>query len=360
MKIVFLLPSAGTTPGGGLKVAYEYASRLAERKHDVHLVHAATCFPIGIRKSPRQMLEYLRYISFAVRGDWKPDRWFSLNPWVKLNWVPWISRAFLPAADAYVATWWVTAQRLDAISGLGGKRFYLIQGLETWSAPEEMVLATWKMRFQKITISRWLQKIGAELGEACQYIPNGLDFEKFGCDVPPQERSPKRIAMSFAAGLTLKGSADGLAALRLLKARYPDLEVEFFGVHPRPEVLPPWVVYHQNPPQDQLRRIYNRAAIFLAPSHSEGWGLPPAEAMMCGAAVVATDIDGHQEYCVSGQNALLVSPRQPEEMSNAICRLLEDQALRVRLAEKGRDSIQRFTWEKAVNAFEELLMRETK
>jgi glycosyltransferase involved in cell wall biosynthesis len=360
MKIVFLLPSAGTTPGGGLKVAYEYANGLAKRKHEVHLVHAATSFPIGIQKTPRQMLEYLRYFSFAVRGNWKPVRWFTLHPAVKLSWIPWISRAFLPQADAYVATWWVTAQHFNAINDLSGRRFYLIQHLETWGGHEEMVMATWKMPFQKIVISLWLQKLGTELGETCQYIPNGLDFTKFDCHVPPQERFPKRIAMLFVTGVTWKGSADGLAALELLKMRYPDLEAEFFGVHPRPDALPPWVIYHQDPPQDELHRIYNRAAIFLAPSHSEGWGLPAAEAMMCGAAVVATDIGGHQEYCISGQNSLLVSPRRPEEMSEAMSQLVEDQALRVRLAESGYDSIRRFTWDKAVNALEGLLMRENK
>jgi hypothetical protein len=70
MKIVFLLPCEGNRPSGGFKVVNEYANGLAKRQHEVHLVHTATCFPIGVPKRPRQMLEYLRYFSFAVRGNW--------------------------------------------------------------------------------------------------------------------------------------------------------------------------------------------------------------------------------------------------------------------------------------------------
>jgi glycosyltransferase involved in cell wall biosynthesis len=355
MKIVFLLPREGTQPIGGFKVVYEYANGLAQRKHEVHIVHAATSFPIGIRKRPKQNLDYFRYFPFAFRGDWKPTPWFKLHPDIQLSWVPWISKAFVPQADAYVATWWVTAQHLNAIHSLTGKRFYLIQHLETWSGPEEIVMATWKMPLQKIVIARWLQRIGAEIGEDCQYIPNGLDFSKFGCDVSPQERSPKKIAMLLNTGVKWKGSVDGLAALDLLKTRYPDLEAELYGVQPRPETMPSWITYHQEPPQDELRRIYNRAAIFLAPSHSEGWGLPPSEAMMCGAAVVATDMGGHQEFCVSGENSLLVPVKDPAAMSDAASRLIEDQALRIQLAQKGNESIQKFTWDAAVDSFEKFV-----
>lgn len=38
----------------------------------------------------------------------------------------------------------------------------------------------------------------------------------------------------------------------------------------------------------------------MAPSFAEGWPLPPAETMMSGAALVATDIGVHREHCLDG------------------------------------------------------------
>jgi glycosyltransferase involved in cell wall biosynthesis len=355
MKIVFILPQEATHPIGGFKVVYEYANGLVNRGHHVHIVHLALTTPKFMSRQIKEKLRIVRYFRFALRGNWKPDKWFSLDPAVEITWIPWLSKAFMPEADAYVATWWVTAEHLNAIRGLSGRKFYLIQHLETWGGPEEAVMATWKMPLEKIVISRWLRAIGSSLGEECHYIPNGLDFTRFGCDVSPELRHASHIAMPFYGMHGWKGSADGLAAVYELKKKHPDLKVELFGVYEPPEDLPAWIVYHQNVVQEELRRIYNRAAILLAPSHSEGWGLPPSEAMMCGAAVVATDIGGHQEFCRQNETALLVPPKNPGELAEAAGMLIDNQDLRIRIAKRGRDNIQRFTWQAATDAFEKVL-----
>jgi glycosyltransferase involved in cell wall biosynthesis len=356
MKIVFLLPQEGSRPAGGFKVVYEYANRLARRNHEVQVLHIASLFPRNAHLSLRDRMRVFRYIPFALRGNWRPDRWFKLDPAVKVSWVPSLSPLFLPWADAYVATWWTTADHLGALRDLPGRKLYLLQHLETWLGSAEQVMATWKAPLEKIVIAHWLEDIAHEMGESCHYIPNGLDFTKFGRDVFPEDRNPKRVAMLFSHSLAWKGSFDGLAALAILKDKYPDLEAEFFGINERPQDLPAWIVYHHAPAQAELRRIYNRASIFLAPSLSEGWGLPPCEAMMCGAAVIATDIGGHREFCTDGENALLVPAENPRAIADAVVRLLEDPELRLRLARNGHSNIQRFTWDAACNAFESVLL----
>jgi glycosyltransferase involved in cell wall biosynthesis len=355
MKIVFILPQEAARPIGGFKVVYEYANALTRRGHHVHILHLALTTPRYMNRSIREKLRAVRYLRFALSGNWRPDSWFQMDPAVEISWVPWLSKRFMPEADVYVATWWVTAERLDAIRNLSGRKLYLIQHLETWGGPEEQVMATWKMPLEKIVISQWLKNIGSGLGEFCHYIPNGLDFTKFGCDLSPESRYPMHIAMPFYGGHKWKGSADGLAAVCELKKRYPELKAEFFGVYEPPENLPSWIAYHKEPAQHQLRAIYNRAAVFLAPSHSEGWGLPPSEAMMCGAAVVATDIGGHREFCKQADTALLVPPREPGKLAAAASMLIENDALRLRIAERGHNNIRRFTWQAATDAFEQVL-----
>jgi glycosyltransferase involved in cell wall biosynthesis len=356
MRIVFLLPQEGSRPAGGFKVVYEYANRLAKRNHTVQVVHIAQLFHRGARLSLRDRLRGLRYVPFALSGNWRPDRWFKFDPRVKLSWMPTMSRLFLPRADGYIATWWTTADRLASLPDLPGKKLYLIQHLETWLGSVDEVMATWKAPLEKIVIARWLEDVAHGMGESCHYIPNGLDFTKFGCDLPAESRDPMRLAMLFSHGLPWKGSFDGLSALVALKDKRPALEAEFFGIDERPRELPSWIVYHKTPTQEELRRIYNRASIFLAPSHSEGWGLPPCEAMMCGAAVVATDIGGHREFCTDGETALLVPAKNPGAIAEAVDRLIEDPALRLRVARNGHRNVQRFTWEVACDAFERVLL----
>jgi glycosyltransferase involved in cell wall biosynthesis len=77
--------------------------------------------------------------------------------------------------------------------------------------------------------------------------------------------------------------------------------------------------------------------------------------MMCGAAVVATDIGGHREFCTDGETALLVPAEDPAAIAGAVVRLLDDPELRLRLAQNGHRNIQRFTWEAACDAFERVL-----
>lgn len=77
---------------------------------------------------------------------------------------------------------------------------------------------------------------------------------------------------------------------------------------------------------------------------------------MCGAAVVATDIGGHREFCIDGENALLVPAQNPSAMAAAVFKLLDDPELRLRLARNGHSNIQRFTWDAACDAFERVLL----
>jgi glycosyltransferase involved in cell wall biosynthesis len=292
----------------------------------------------------------------ALSGNWRPDRWFKLDPEVKLSWIPTMSRVFLPQADAYIATWWTTADRLATFGAMPGRKLYLIQHLETWLGCADQVMATWRLPLEKIVIARWLGKVAEDMGETSHYIPNGLDFTKFGCDVPAEARNPRQVAMLFNQSLAWKGSLDGLAAIMLLKEKYPDLEAEIFGIDARPDDMPSWIVYHQTPAQAELRRIYNSAAIFLAPSLTEGWGLPPCEAMMCGGAVVATDIGGHREFCTDEETALLVPAQAPEAIAAAAARLIDNTELRLKISRNGHSEIQRFTWEVATDAFERVLL----
>lgn len=357
MRITFVLPQSGAKPGGGLKVVYEYANGLARKGHEVTVLHAPMK-RVGERSLSRALRRAVVYTGRALglKGGHRPDAWFELDPQVETLWAPTLAPRHVPRADAVVATAWESAEWVARYPVDRGARFYLIQHQEAMfdGADPERAMATWKLPLHKIVIARWLREIAEGLGEATSYVPNGLDFERFGLDVPIAERSPHRVLMLYQ-DLTWKGSQDGLAALRKVKERVPELKATLFGLPQPPEDLPDWITYERNPAQNRLRRLYNEAAVFLGPSWAEGWPLPPAEAMQCGAALCVTDIGGHREYALHEQNALLSPAKDPAALAANLETLLTDPARRIALATSGHAYIQRFTWERAVTTFEQVL-----
>lgn len=357
LTITFLLPLPGTDPIGGFKVVYEYANYLAARGHHVSVVHPAL-FRIDqplSRQSPRKAFQTIRLYRRNQRtGGFKPTSWFNVSPAVNLLWVFSLDAKHIPNADVVIATAWETAEWAQHYPASKGRRFYLIQHLETWSGPEARVLATWKAPLKKIVIARWLQQIAEDLGEPAHLVHNGLDFTRFTLTTPQDARDPDSLLM-ISHSLDWKGTADGLAAFLLAREQRPSLRLTLFGLSQPTLALPEGVTFHFNPSQQLLTQLYNQASIFLSPSWAEGFPLPPAEALQCGAALVATDIPGTAMYAIDGQTALLSPIKDPAALAANLLRLVEDPALRLQLARAGHKLIQQFTWEKAGAAFEAIL-----
>jgi len=357
-SINIIMPAAYSKPVGGYKVFFEYANALAARGWVVRLVYPY--IPLGERV-PRLTRSPLLWMRRRAGHAWRsarishdPAPWFRLDPRVEMCWAYSLESPDLPDAGAVVATWWETAEYVAGLPGKKGRKFYLIQHLETWGGPEARVMATWKLPLHKIVIAKWLREIADGLGEESTYIPNGLNFAAFGVDIPPGQRTPNRLLMLYHDN-DFKGSGDGLRAAELARARVPGLQLDLFGTPPAPQGLPAWVSYHRNPPQKELRSLYNNAAIFVAPSWIEGWPLPPAESMQCGCALVATDIGGHRGYADDGITALLAAPRNAESLADCIAKLASDANLRTAIARGGHGFIQQFTWDRAATAFERAL-----
>jgi D-inositol-3-phosphate glycosyltransferase len=69
------------------------------------------------------------------------------------------------------------------------------------------------------------------------------------------------------------------------------------------------------------------------------------EAMACGTPVITTDIEGVAEYAIDRETALLVPPKNSEELSNAVLELSTSPALQKKLKEQGRSMVAQFSWE---------------
>jgi L-malate glycosyltransferase len=354
MKITFVLPRLTTRPTGGGKIVYQYANALAAVGHSVEVLHPRTLFLWDLRRSlPLKALslgiDCARFASgWLTRG--KPSvSWMSIHPAVRIRVVPALFAHSIPEADAIVATLWRTAEYIDRYPTSKGRKFYFVQGYETWSGPTHRVNETLKSTMNIIVISAWLRKRVYELsGCDVHQVPNPVDHEEFFVTTSVAKRS--RVVSMLYSPQVWKGAVDGIAALEQAKDEFPDLQAILFGTHSRPSFLPSWIRYVQNPDRKELRdAVYNVSSIYVCPSWSEGWGLPVLEAMACGCAIVTTDNGGVRDFVIDGENSIVVSPKAPDKLGAALASLLADDKRRMAFAVCSIELARKFTLRASVD-----------
>jgi len=110
---------------------------------------------------------------------------------------------------------------------------------------------------------------------------------------------------------------------------------------------------------EDLPALYSAADLFAFPSLYEGFGLPPLEAMACGAPVVCSNAGSLPE--VVGDAALTVDPHDVEGLALAMRRVLQDAELAQELRRRGLQRARLFSWQKAaretVAVYEQVLSR---
>ncbi|HEX5815081.1 MAG TPA: glycosyltransferase family 4 protein [Methylomirabilota bacterium] len=271
--------------------------------------------------------------------------------------VAWVARwdaAALPAGDVVLATAWQSAPVAAAAPARCGAGFYLVQHYESlYHGDPAAVDATYRLPLRKITISTWLAEIMRErFGAAADVIVTPVDRVLF--HRREVVAGPALRVLMLHHEYAWKGVADGLEAVRRVRTRVPALHLVGFGVK-RPRAPVPYDEFHENPPQEQLAALYSGTDIYLCPSWDEGLGMPPMEAMACGAALVTYDNGGCRDYARDGETALVAPRRDVGALAAQLERLATDAALRARIAAAGTAFVTTaFDWDRAVARLERL------
>lgn len=323
---------------------YELADHLARRGHLVTIVHVS-----GIGQDATSPLR-----SFAI-GVWRSRGksgnivpWYKFDPAIRVRLVPWLSSNLLPRADVTVLTAYQTALSLRSATSRTGPLAQIVYDYEHWAGGNAETRAHIKAALARpdighiatsLSVRKMLEHFGAPV---LATISPAISRDRFKCVRAPGDRG---LSIGFAFRREPhKGIDDLIVALERIHDEWPHIPVRCFR-EVGPAQLPKWIERLGYLTDDQLVAFYNDCAIFVLPSHYEGWGLPAAEAMACGAALVTTDSGGPSDFVEPGRNALVVPPQDSSTLAAAIMRLITDGKLRLAIAAAGAASTSDMTWE---------------
>ena len=106
-------------------------------------------------------------------------------------------------------------------------------------------------------------------------------------------------------------------------------------------------------PYDDLPALYAGALVFCYPSIYEGFGMPVAEALACGGAVLASNAASLPE--AAGDYGILLEPRDADAWGQAIQRIVDDDRLRTELQRRAPEQARHFDWNRTARVTVEAL-----
>lgn len=201
-------------------------------------------------------------------------------------------------------------------------------------------------------------------------VYNGIEPEKApAVDVAEKRRElgipAKALVLGVGVRLTeQKGLRYLLAAMPEVSARVPEAHLAIAGYGPLADELQAAArdlgvsgCTHFLGPRQDMPEVLQVFDIYVLPSVWEGFPMIILEAMAAGLPIVATRVGGVPEAVEHGQTGLLVEPRRPDRLAEALSHLLTDPESRRRFGTAARGRFQeRYTAAAMARAYEELYL----
>jgi glycosyltransferase involved in cell wall biosynthesis len=204
-------------------------------------------------------------------------------------------------------------------------------------------------------------------------VHNGITF------TPSLEAHRRRngqfVRISFLSNLVeSKGILDFIEAARIVLRQYSNLQFHIAGAWWNQEPMTRRRVeeltrsprtderihFHGPLSGTEKEKFFLDTDIFVFPTWSDSFGLVILEAMAAGCPVISTRVGAIPEVVVDGVTGILVEKQNPQQLADAIVRLVDDPALRQRMGEAGRKRFEEhYTFERCaerlIKVFEQVL-----
>jgi glycosyltransferase involved in cell wall biosynthesis len=203
-------------------------------------------------------------------------------------------------------------------------------------------------------------------------IPNGINIEDFNISRSKEEcreklglELNKNIILFVGNLIQYKGPDILVRAASIVVKEIPDMELIFVGSGNMRNELEEFCkklgvekhVKFAGFVEERLKLLYYKAAdIFCLPSimSTESFGIVNLEALACGLPIVASAIGGIPDIVKDGVNGLLVPPKNPGALADAITYLLKNEDVRRKMGKKGREMVKKYSWEEIAGRIEKI------
>ena len=368
MKVGIVSQSYYPRPGGVTEVVHYTAKVLRERGHDVTII---TTRYGGTERDERGVIRIGRNVLVPMNGAW-------VNMTVGAGLRDRLRRIFEREAFDVIHTHCPLVPTLPLMTFSAVSPGQKLVG--TFHAAAEKNLP---YRLFNRPLSRRIERLDSRMAvsEAArtfidkyfpgryEIVPNGIDCNRFHPGVQPLERfMDGKLNILFVGRMDKrKGVPYLMRALPALGRRYRGkARLILVGEKGLRTLLLPRpldrdgveLVFAGRVSPDVLPRYYATADVFCSPAvGQESFGIVLLEAMASGKPIVASDIPGYRTVATSGEEAILVPPRNPELIAEALLTLAGDRGLRAELGARGRRTALRYNWPSVVDAIEAIYFR---
>lgn len=358
MKINYTMFGTGLT--GGVRVLLEIANGLVERGHEVTItslgnVNDHNWFPLKTEVNYVQRPFLKKIINYGLKRVFG----VKISPYIEIEDLT----KGIPDCDINVATFYFTA--FSVFRSGKGIPFYHMQHYEPLLSDDpylkKLAEETYHLPLNKIANSSWLKnQMKKKHGYELPVVNPAIDHNVFYPREVKKNTNKFRI-LCFGKQARWKGFLEALEAMKIVMRKRNNVEFIAYGVkQPSYKSDVPYYKFVESPSDDELARLYSSADVMICPSWYESFPLFPLEAMACGTPFVTTPY-GTEDYAFHEKNCLVVPPRDPKALSNAVLKLLDDEDLREKIKKEGPKTAKGFTWNKTVdkveNLFKEALKR---
>lgn len=370
MKINFTLFSTSMT--GGVRATFEIANELSKKGHEVTITSLEgdhSWFPLKAEVIYVEKPNFVKLINPLIKI--KSDASFqfsSIGPalnYLKMGFEPDIIKPLtetIPECDINVATWFLTAfavYRSDK-----GIPFYFFMDFDELAEKQgkyyhKLFRESLYLPLNLISLSSWLKDwIKENYNKDATVCGVGIEHDIFypRKNILKSSEGPK--IMGIFRGFDYKGDSDLINALNIVYKELPEFNLiivcskDTFKELIKKNNIKFNYTFFESPSDEKLADLYSSSNLFVFPSHREGFGLPPLEAMACGTPVVTTDCLGVRDYVVDGENAIMVPIKRPDSIAKAVLKVLKDENLSLKLKKNGLKTAKKFTWDKVADIFE--------
>jgi glycosyltransferase involved in cell wall biosynthesis len=191
-------------------------------------------------------------------------------------------------------------------------------------------------------------------------IPNGVDVSFF----KPSNEKDSNLVVWVGRMVSEKGLVYLLEAMREVVKQHANVKLALGGDGPLRDHLQNFVrrtglqrnifflgaINHE-----EVAEVLSKSSIFVFPSLKEGMPRALLETMACGNAVVGSNVSGIKDIIKHEGNGILVPPRDPAALADAILTLLKDENLRKFLGQNARElMVKNYNWDKITDKLEEV------